>query len=206
MKLTRSIIIIFTTLAFCAAFAQEATKGLRVAILPIQHMSGEKWEELRNNQVAKGEAHLNEEFGKRGFTLIEPSAIASALDELKIDLTDEEQHRRAVLTDIAKKLDADFIYFGVITQTSQSMTNNLFSQKRRGKTTVKMWLLDVKNGEIILSAKSVEGESSAGTLHGLLGKGSDRQIQATANAIGEGLKDFFAKYPVKGASDVYGNR
>jgi hypothetical protein len=189
--------VLFAVAMATAGAANAQNSGPKVAIIPIQHMSGEKWEELRNNQVAKGMEHLREEFTKRNFNLIPDTAVSAAIQELKIDLTDEEQHRRAVLLDIANKVNADFIYFGVITHTSQHMTNNLLSQKRRGLTTVKMWFLDVKNGKAILSAKSVQGESSSGTLGGTWGKGSDRQIQATANAIRDGLADFFKEYPVK---------
>lgn len=172
----------------------DVTGSTRVAIIPVVNLSGDEWKELLERQCQKGDAYLLEQFGGRGFHAVPAEQVKAAIETLKIDLADEEQHKRATLIQIGKAVEADLVVFAVITDTSQKLIQQLLSAKREGRAKVKLWLLDVRTEEPILSAKSVEGKSGGGSFAGL-NKGSDRQVIAVANALRDGLKDFFKKYP-----------
>lgn len=183
--------LILTLITICCR-----AEGPSIAFLPIQHLSGEKWQELKDKQIKKGHEYLVGEFESRGFLIKDAESIKRALDDAEIDLTDEENHRRAVLFDLGKKLEVDYIFLGIITDTDQKKQKRALYEDTEGVTDVKMWLLDVKNNRPIISAKVFSGRSGGARLS-LDNKGSDRQIQATANALRDGLKDFLKDYPVR---------
>jgi hypothetical protein len=165
----------------------------RIAVLPIYNIAGEKWEELKEKEVKKGHEYLQTEFDKRNFEIVGQELVLKTLQSMKVDLTDEEQQRRSLLMDIGKKLDADYLIFAIITETSQKKQMRSLFMDTEGQTTVKLWLLDLNEEKPIISAKSFVGRS--GGRMTIDNKGSDRQIQATANAIRDALKDFLSKYP-----------
>lgn len=166
----------------------------RIAVLPIFNIAGEKWQELKDKQIMKGQEYLQTEFGKRDFDIVGAELVNKTLDSMKIDLTDEEQQRRSVLFDIGKKLDADYLVFAIITETSQKKQMRALYMDTEGQTTVKLWLLDLKDEKPLISAKTFVGRSGGNRLS-IDNKGSDRQIQATANALRDALKEFLSKYP-----------
>lgn len=176
--------------------AAARADGPRIALVPTISTSGEKWADLTARQISKSSEFLKEQFLKRGFTLVPDAELTQAMGELKIDFTDEEQQKRSTLFDLAKKVKADFILFGVITATDQKKQDRLFYKDVEGRTDVKIWLLDVAAEKPILSAKTVSGRSG-GDRMSFDRKGSDRQIQASANAFRDALKDFFLAYPEK---------
>ncbi|MBV6457188.1 MAG: hypothetical protein HONBIEJF_00295 [Fimbriimonadaceae bacterium] len=192
----RSVLVSISLAVTAGAFAINAPK---VALLPIQHLSGEKWEELKRKQIDKGHQFLASEFKARGFEVVSADAIKQALENSEIDLTDEENHKRAVLFELGKKLDVDYIFFGVITGTDQKKQDRNLYRDTEGSCDMKMWLLNVRDEKAILSAKVFTGRSGGARLS-LDTKGSDRQVQATANALRDGLKDFFVDYPKIGKS------
>ncbi|MFZ4506839.1 MAG: hypothetical protein ACOYON_03990 [Fimbriimonas sp.] len=173
----------------------QAQTSPSVAIVPIQNLSGEKWEALKQNQINKSEEYLRDQFGKRGFSLVPKTDLRDAIAELKIDFTDEEQQKRSVLFDLAKKVKADYIIFAVITETNQAQRDRTFYTDIEGKASVKIWLLNAQKETAILSAKTFVGRSGGNRLGD--GKGSERQIQAAANALRDGLKDFFTDFPIR---------
>jgi hypothetical protein len=184
------------SLTALAALASAAIAGAldrpRVVVVPILNLSGEKWEELKAKQSAKATEFLTEQFTRRGFDLVPPQDVKGAIDELKLDFTDEEQQKRATLFDLGKKLNADYILLGVITHTEQKEFQRVLYKDIEGRTDAKIWFLDVRREKPILSAKTFTGRSGGNrvTL-----KPSDRQIQAAANAFRDALKEFFTAFP-----------
>lgn len=169
-------------------------KTTTIALVPVLNLSGEKWAELKERQCQRGNAFLSEQFGNRGFTVLPSAVVQSQIEGLKIDFADEEQQKRAVLYDLGRKLKADLVVMVVITDTSQRTIQQFLSSKKEGTAKLKLWLIDVKKEQPILSAKAVEGKSGGGFFAGL-DKGSDRQVIAVANGLRDGLKDFFSRYP-----------
>ncbi|MGV3618707.1 MAG: hypothetical protein ACO1SV_25575 [Fimbriimonas sp.] len=186
---------LFTVSAF-AALASAAVAAVfdrpRVVVVPVLNLSGEKWEELKTKQANKATEYLNEQFTKRGFDLIPAHEVKGAIDELKLDFTDEEQQKRATLFDLGKRLNADYILLGVITHTEQKEFQRVLYKDIEGRTDAKVWFLDVRGEKPILSAKTVTGRSGGNRM---TLKPSDRQIQAAANAFRDALKEFFTGFP-----------
>lgn len=187
---------IFVTLAVLAALTSAAVASAfdrpRVVVVPVLNLSGEKWEDLKTKQATKATEYLSEQFTKRGFDLVSAPDVKSAMDELKLDFSDEEQQKRATLFELGKKLNADYILLGVITHTEQKEFNRTLYKDIEGRTDAKVWFLDVRGEKPILSAKTFTGRSGGNRI---TLKPSDRQIQAAANAFRDALKEFFVAYP-----------
>ncbi len=164
-----------------------------VAILPVVNSGGEKNEGYKAKQTENGGKELVKEFTEHGFKTADDAAVAKAIADLKIDLSDEEQQKRENMLKIGQAVNADLVVFAVITDTSQQMHQNVFSNNREGKAKVKMWLLDVKGQSPIFSAVTSEGKSGGSYFSGL-DKGSARIVRAVANAERDSLKDFFKPY------------
>lgn len=189
--------LLLATLSFGLVIVASAQDAPKVAFLPIQHLSGEKWEDLKRKQIDKGHQYLVNEFKSRGFEVVSADAVKQAVEQSGIDLSDEENHKRATLFDLGKKLNVDYIFFGVITGTDQKKQDRNLYKDTEGNCDMKIWLLNVREEKPILSAKVFTGRSGGARLS-LDNKGSDRQVQATANAIRDGLKDFFVDFPKVG--------
>ena len=187
--------LLLLTLLGVTCFAQELKASqTRVAIIPTVNTSGEKWEDLKSRQCATSNKYLRDEFSKRGFVVIDDKEVQQAIATLNVDMSDEEQHNRTTLYKVADALKADLVVFAVVTDTNQKMQHQLLSLKREGHSKVKLWLLNSKTQKPYISAKTVDG-SSGGGFFANLDKGSDRQVIAVANALRDGLKDFFNPYP-----------
>lgn len=161
-----------------------------VAIVPTVNITGVKWPEFVKKQNERADTYLLQEFQKRGFKLAPAEAVAQAMAEQNIDLTDEEQQRRSTFFDLGRKLNADIIVAVVITHTSQR-TGSFICE---GITQMKIWLLDVKRESAFIGGKSFEGKSSGTNIFGAE-KGSDRQIIAVSNGIRDATAEFFMAYP-----------
>lgn len=194
----RQLFTVALALASIGTFGQNAKP--RVAILPVLNQSGEKWEALKTNQVSKAEEYLSDQFGKRGFDIIPRSEVQSKLVDQKIDLTDEEQQKRSTLFELAKAVNADYIVFAMITGTGQTQRNRILYVDVEGWCDTKVWLLDVAKQIPIVSAKTFKGRSG-GNRMSFDNKGSDRQIQASANALRDALADFFKSFPENKGGD-----
>ena len=166
-----------------------------VAILPVVNTSGEKDAAQKVKQAESAQTELVKRWTERGFAAVENGAVQKAIADLKIDLNDEEQQKRANLISIGKAVKADLVMFVVITDVSQRTSVNIFSTTREGKAKLKAWLLDVNSEKQMFSAKVCEGKSTGGHF-GMLEKGSERIVLAAANGIRDLLKDFFQPYPV----------
>lgn len=194
MKLIRRVsLVAFATLAAGIAAAQNAAPS--ITILPVMNTSGEKWEELKTKLTERTSDQLYKVFRDRGFKIAEPGTVKAKLDELKIDLTDEENHRKDNFYKVAEGLGTDYVVFFVVTNNTQRTKNNLFSSVREGEVTVKYWLLDVKKHEPIFSAKSETAKARPHADFGVATKGSDQQLTAADRAVPAALKDFLKLYP-----------
>jgi hypothetical protein len=190
----RNMIFAFVLAAAAAATAQP--EAPRVALVPVLNLSGEKWEDLKRRQSAKADEYLREQFLLRGFQVVDEREVARAMALLEIDFADEEQQKRSTLYELGRKLEVDYILLGVITGTAQAQRDRLFYTDIEGRTDVKVWFLDVRNERPILSAKPFTGRSGGNRIT-IDNRGSDRQIQASANAFRDALKDFFRAFPVR---------
>lgn len=173
--------------------APAAAPSRSLALLPVIHASGEKWQELKESQIKKIEEYARQEFPKRGIAVVPSETVEGALKELNLDMTDEENHRRGPLFDVGRKLGVDYVLFTVVTETSQKQQERLFYKDIEGQATLKTWLLDVKAEKPILSGAVKVGRSGGNRVGD--GKGSSRQIQAAANALRDSLKPFFDSLP-----------
>jgi hypothetical protein len=187
---------LLTSILLVASAAVARSQAPRVALVPVLNLSGEKWEELKARQISKSNEFLRTEFAKRGFSVVPDAELTQAIGELKIDFTDEEQQKRSTLFELGKKLNADYILFGVITATEQKKQDRAFYKDVEGRADVKVWFLDVRGEKPLLSAKTVTGRSG-GNRMSFDNKGSDRQVQASANAFRDALKEFFLAHPAK---------
>lgn len=170
-------------------------EGPSITILPSIITSGEKWEELRNNLVKRTNEQLVKVFANRGFKVIEGESVKSKITELKLDFSDEENHRKDNLYAVGEGMQSDYVVFFVITNNTQRTKTNVFTQVREGEVTAKYWLLDVKKREAIFSAKSETAKARPSTDFGIGTKGSDQQLTAADRVVPAALKDFLAKYP-----------
>ena len=125
--------------------------------------------------------------------MLSKDAVKKALDDAKLDLSDEDQPRTPLLIQIGKALGVDYVLFGIVTATEHKKQKRLLYEDIEGNATVKLWVIDVKAEKAIVSAKSFLGRSGGARISD--GKGSQRQIQAAANAYREGLKDFLKLFP-----------
>jgi histidinol phosphatase-like enzyme len=167
-----------------------------VAIIPILNHSGDKWEALKTNQIQKATEYVRTELAKRGFSVFPEVQVKAKILDLKLDFADEENHRKAVMYDLAKALQADYVFFAVITHTSQKKQNRILYEDVEGEATAKVWLLQVKEETAIVGGKTFTARSG-GNRMSFDNKGSDRQIQAAANVMRDALKSFFEAHPVK---------
>jgi len=164
-----------------------------VAVVTPLNTWGDKWEDLKARQIAKSKEFLEQTLPKHGLRVLSGKAVDDAVRETKADLLDEDQPRKPLLTAIGKQLHADYVVFGVITDSEQKKMERTFGSDMEGRTTVKLWVIDVAADKAVTSAKSFVGRS--GGIRISDGKGSERQVQAAANAFRDGLKDFFLLYP-----------
>lgn len=185
-------------LAFLALATQAqsgvAPTGPRVAMIPTLNLSGESWNDLMTRQNERINSYLSSEFTKRRFRLVDSADLADAVREMKLDLRDEENHRRAVLLDLARKVEADYIYFNVVTFTDQKTHDRDNYTDREGRTDVKIWFLETKTERAIYSGRTFVGRS--GGMRVTL-RPSDRQLQAGVNAVRDAIQPFFKEFAAR---------
>lgn len=166
----------------------------KVLLLPVQNTTGEKWEELRTKLNERVSNQLQKAFGERGFTTLSGEPVQKAIEDEKIDFTDEENHRKDLMYRVGDRLQADYVVFVVITHNGQKTRENLFSTVKEGEVTIKYWLLDAKKREAIASAKSETAKARPAAF----GKGSDQQLTAADRVVVAAFRPFLEKFPVKG--------
>jgi hypothetical protein len=176
-----------TTLLALAFLSQsQAVAAPTVAFIPGLNLSGEKNKDLMQRQTEKVSKFLTREFSKKGYNVVSEATVMEAIKSLKIDLTDEEEYRKANFFAIAKQVKADYIYVPVIVNSEQKQQDRDLYTDREGRTDVKAWFLDVKEEKAVFSGKIFIGRS--GGLRLTL-RPSDRQVQAAENAVSESLKE-----------------
>ena len=182
----------------CAAAPENYNPATTtVAILPVIDKTGVKMEKQRIAQIENGKKTLAEQFSRHGFKLVDDSAVARAVADLKINLDDEEEHRRETVYKIGRAVNADLVVFLVVTETRQQLKRSFFSEEKEGLAKIKIWFLDVKRESPILSAVVKEGKAAGKTFLGpAFESGSDRMANAVSNATKQVLEDFFKPYPV----------
>lgn len=203
------ILLVIATSAVCSGgigktLAQEGglqtpvrkSSAPSIAIVGVLNSSGEKWEDLKQKQVKAVMDYLHMEFQKRGFNITPGHTVTQCLTDMKLDMNDEENHRRPVLYEIGRKLDVDFVLFGVIASTRQHERNRFLYTDIEGETQAKIWLLDVRHELPVVSAKTFTGRSGGYRGAPLLTKGSDRQVQSAINAFRDALSDFIKSFPM----------
>lgn len=167
-----------------------------IAIIGVLNLSGEKWEELKKKQVTAVTDYLHAEFRKRGFRITPSHVVSQCLADMKLDVNDEENHRRSVLYEIGRQLDVDFVLFGVIISTRQHERSRFLYTDVEGETQAKIWLLDVRRETSIVSGRTFTGRSGGYRGGPLVTKGSDRQMQSAINAFRDALSEFLRGFPV----------
>ena len=187
--------LVIAALALLGAQALAQTPAPTVAVLPVVNATGEKWVELRQKLEERLTKALALAFSERGFQLVDPTAIQASLDADKIDLKDEEFHRRDTLYKVAGAVKAKYSVLVVLTHNTQRKKQNFFTEAPEGEVTIKYWLVCTDPEEAIFSAKS---ETAKARPHAWLGvaKGSDQQLTAADRVIVTAFKEFLDKFPL----------
>lgn len=173
----------------------DALRGQPVALLPIINVTGEKWEEHRKNLESRLTKKLNEVFEERAFQIVKSFEIEKVISDNKIDLLDEENHRKDVLYSIGEKVQARLVAFVVLTDNSQRTKTNFFTSTPEGEVTIKYWLVDSQTKTSIFSAKSETAKARPKVIMGA--KGSDQQLTAADRVIPAAFAEFLEKFDKK---------
>lgn len=175
-----------TLIALALVALQQEKPAPSIALISGLNLSGEKNKDLMKRQSDKVNGFLTKEFTKRGYRVVPEATVNEAIKTLKIDLSDEEEYKRATFYSIAKAVSADYIYVPVIVNSEQKQQDRDLYTDREGRTDVKIWFLDAKEEKSILSAKVFIGRSGGLRFNF---RPSDRQVQAAENAVSESLKE-----------------
>jgi hypothetical protein len=170
----------------------------RVLLLPIINLSGEKDRKQRADQTAAGQKELDKQFRGRGFQIVEDGDVEKTLADLKIDLTDEENHNRANLYKIGEAVKADIVAFAVITNVDQKRVQRPFGDddhQLESRANIKIWLLDARQQQPILSGVRQEAQAK-NILFASFDSGARLIRKAVEGAVRDSLKDPLAPYPV----------
>ncbi|GEM_PF-2135487 len=173
-------------------YTPAATK---VAVMPVVSITGEKWDKVRNSQIDCSYNELESQFRERGFELVSPDEVMSAIRALSIDLKDEEEWKRDTFYKIGEKLGTDLIVFVLITDSTQRVKTTFFTAQNEGHAKIKIWLLDAKNHINIKSSKQYDAKRVQGSF-GRGAKGSALQVDAARRAIETALADFLKPYKI----------
>lgn len=156
---------------------------------------------LQERHVAKAREELATLFSSHGFRLADEAAVSKALADGKVDLSDEENQRRAVFYQVGKAAHADLVVFVIIESVSRhNKSNSLFGQQKEGKALLKLWLVDADREQPLLSGVQHEGKAASNAfLDNQIGADTNGYTRYSIRAVGHGLddilKDFFRPYP-----------
>ncbi len=182
-----------------------------VAILPVVNTEDaikddgksddSKTDPLKDRHITKAREELALLFTSHGFKLADDAAVQKALTDGKIDLTDEENQRRAVFYQVGKAVGANLVVFVVIESVSRhNKSNSIFGSQKEGKALLKMWLVDADQEKPILNAVQHEGKSASNSfMDNQILPDTNGYTKFTIRAVGHGiddlLKDFLKPYP-----------
>jgi hypothetical protein len=156
---------------------------------------------LQERHIVKAREELTTLFTGHGFRVADDAAVQKALADGKIDLSDEENQRRAVFYQIGKAAHADLVVFVVIESVSRhNKSNSFLGQQKEGKALLKLWLVDADREQPILNAVQHEGKAASNAfMDNQIGPDTNGYSRYTIRAVGHGLddilKDFFKPYP-----------
>lgn len=170
----------------------------RVLLLPIVNLSGEKDKKQRADQTAAAQKEFDKQFRSRGFQIVEDTETEKTLADLKIDMTDEENHNRATLYKVSEAVKADIVAFAVITNVDQKRVQRPFGDddhQLESRANVKIWLLDAKQQQPILSGVRQEAQAK-NILFASFDSGARLIRKAVEGAVRDSLKQPLAPYPV----------
>ncbi len=169
-----------------------------IAILPCVDRTGEKVKEWRDRQAGAAYRNAIEQFAQRGFKIADKAEIAKAIADLKLNLDDEEDHRRENFYKVARAVNADLVLFCFVVETREDKKNGgVFGggDEIQGRATVKTWLLDAKKEQKILSADVKEGKAAGKSKLFGTNEGRGRRVNAVGNAVKEQLEPLLKQYP-----------
>ncbi|MBC8102054.1 MAG: hypothetical protein H7Z41_05640 [Cytophagales bacterium] len=167
-------------------------------MLPIINQSGEKDRKQRADQTTSGQRELGKQFRSRGFEVVDGAEIEKALADLKIDLADEESQNRATLYRVGEALKADLVAFAVIVNVDQKRVNQPFGDnghQLESRANVKLWLLDAKRQQPLLSAARQEAQAK-NVFFAPFDSGARLIRKSVEGAVRDSLKDVLSAYPV----------
>lgn len=179
-----------------------------VAILPVISKEDSaldskdpKADPLKDRHVVKAQEELALQFASHGFKVADDTAVRKELADEKLDLTDEENQRRAVFYQVGKAVHADLVVFMVIESVSRhNKSNSFLGSQKEGKALLKMWLVDADAEKPILNALQHEGKSASNAfMDNNVIADTNGYSKFTIRAVGHGiddmLKDFLKPYP-----------
>ena len=178
-----------------------------VAILPVISKEDSAVEALKDRHITKAEEELAAEFTRHGFKIADDTAVRKAISDQKIDLSDEENQRRAVFYQLGAAVHADLVVFVVIESVSRhNKSNSFLGQQKEGKALLKMWLVDADKQQPIINAVQKEGKAASNAfLDNQIGPDTNGYTRFTIRAVGHGIDDmlsgFLKPYPEVKKSD-----
>ena len=187
---------IWLALVIGPVYAQTPSGRGTVAIVPTVNASGEKWAQLRDRQCRAIDEWAYEHFSKAGYAPLPATQVQDVLRRLDVDMTDEENWRREAIRRIGQEAGSDYVLFCAITFTEQKEQRRTWYKDKEGRTDVRVWLIEVESATPILTGKTYTGRSGGNRIT-FNNKGSDRQVQAAANAVRDAARAFLAPYRVK---------
>ena len=176
--------------------------GRLVAVIPTVNLSKEKVAVERDKQAAAGTEEMTKQFVVRGYKAVDPAAVAKALSDEKIDLSNRDFHTKPTLIKLGRALGADYVAFAAVNDVGQRSNFAAFTSQKEGRALLSIWVVDVKTEKAILDGLSQEGKSArGGVLAGAIGvAGSPRIVSAVGNAIKSALLQPLGPLPA-GAGD-----
>lgn len=182
-------VVLIAALAFAQAPVYVPSET-RVLVVPPMNTSGDKYEEMKQNQIDEARKTLRSRFAERGFQLVSEEESAQIFKDSGVDFADEENWRKEPLYKMGEAAHARLVVFTVIERTYQKKTERLLGESLEGYAALKTWLLDVQDKKPILSAAKFEAKSSRNA-----NTGSLKQIRAVRLGLDEQLKEFLKPYP-----------
>ncbi len=179
-----------------------------IAILPVvlkedaaADSKDPKADPLKDRHSLKAKVELALLFSSHGFKVADDDTVQKAVTDQKIDLTDEENQRRAVFYQVGKAVNANLVVFVVIESVSRhNKSNSFLGSQKEGKALLKLWLVDADQEKPILNAVQHEGKAASNAfMDNNVIADTNGYSKFTIRAVGHGiddiLKDFFKPYP-----------
>jgi hypothetical protein len=198
-KISIALALLFVCVFACSAHAKdeaaaapkfEPTKTI-VAIIPVVNESG-KDDDQALKLCTVGTSACEEQFTSHGFQLVAQSAIAKALADNKIDLTDEENRGKDTMSVVGKAVSADIVMMAVLKPTKDRVRMGLITARKSKEAVIDMKLLDVSDATYIMNAV-YKGTGKGSGFADFSSSSSLREV-AVKGAVTNAFKDFMKPY------------